>query len=231
MRRHTQPFVPCPKCGKQIKERALDKHLKYTHKEKQDIACTFPDCDQMFKQLQTLQNHIRKVHEKEKSLCINCGETVSHLCQHKLTCCPDKRTVQEQTCSVCHKSYSSKAQREQHEKIVHESAKACPTCGKTVKWLESRMKNKHTERDKLHMCTEDNCGKSFKTSSEVKMHHISVHQKLRRQCSEWVWQVVQCTSPGNPREKSAQHNLIKFGVHCWILQLIQPKLHKTSVHQ
>ena len=168
MRRHTQPFVPCPKCGKQIKERALDKHLKYTHKEKPDIACTFPDCDQMFKQPQTLQNHIRKVHEKEKSLCINCGETVSHLYQHKLTCCPDERTVQEQTCSVCHKSYSSKAQREQHETIVHGSAKACPICGKIVKWLESHMKNKHTERDKPHMCTEDNCGKSFKTTSEVK---------------------------------------------------------------
>ena len=134
MRRHTQPFVPCPKCGKQIKERALDKHLKYTHTEKADIACTFPDCDQMFKQPQTLQNQIRKVHEKEKSLCINCGETVIHLYQHKLTCCPDERTVQEQTCSVCQKSYSSKAELKLMcinnllSQVLHRLKSSCNTC-------------------------------------------------------------------------------------------------------
>ena len=184
MRRHTQPFLPCPKCGKQIKESALEKHLKYTHKEKPDIACTFPDCNQMFKQPQTLQNHIRKVHEKEKSLCVNCGETVSHLYQHKLTCCPDEKTLEERTCSICRKSYSNKAQRELHEQMVHGKAKVCPVCGKTVKWLESHMKNKHTERGKAHTCAEDGCGKSFKTSAELKVHHIGVHQKLRSQCPE-----------------------------------------------
>ena len=184
IRTHNQPVVPCPKCGKQIKESAFDKHLKYTHKEKPDIPCTFPDCDQMFKQPQTLKNHIRKVHEKEKSLCINCGETVSHLYQHKLVCCPDEKTVKNLTCSFCQKTFSSRAQREQHEKIVHGSAKICPICGKKVKWLESHMKNKHTERDKPHMCADEDCEKSFKTSAELKNHHVAIHQKLRSQCPQ-----------------------------------------------
>ena len=182
VKRHSQPTIPCLKCGTKIKEGAMRKHLTYKHKEVADIKCTFTQCDKLFKQPQTLKNHIKLVHEKQRVLCVDCGASVSNLFLHRMKCFPDGKSAEKVACNLCQKTFCSKQFYEYHERTVHISVRACNLCGQKVKDLERHEQNIHGEQEKSNKCPEPDCGKEFKTKLQLKRHNDAVHLQLREQC-------------------------------------------------
>jgi hypothetical protein len=184
MTTHTSLLVPCPQCGKLVKENGMQKHIKYCHKEGADIKCTYPDCDKLFKQPQCLSNHIKRVHLRETSLCTNCGQSVFDLYKHKNVCCPENIALI--TCKFCQKVFASSTSKIIHEKAVHnsEGPTACTICGKMVRSMEQHMDNIHSNKAKRHPCLVEGCGKAFKTSTELNVHTDGVHLKSRSQCAD-----------------------------------------------
>lgn len=182
VKRHNQPTIPCLKCGTQIKEGAMNKHLLYKHKKVADIKCTFTHCDKLFKQPQTLKNHIKWVHEKQRVLCVNCGTSVSNIFLHRMKCFPDGKSPEKVACIQCQKTFGTKQLFEYHERTVHISVRACNLCGQKVKDLERHKQNMHSEQEKSNKCPD--CGKEFKTKLQLKRHNDAVHLQLRDQCHE-----------------------------------------------
>ena len=186
IKRHNQATIPCAKCGAQIKEAAMAKHLKYKHKEVADIKCTFLGCEKLFKQPQTLKNHIKAVHEKQRVLCINCGASVANIFLHRQKCLPDGKSAEKIECPLCFKSFYNKQQYEYHERAVHQTiVKPCSLCGKMVKDMDRHIQNMHNASPvKGNKCPEPGCGKEFKTRAELKNHNDAVHLQLREQCPQ-----------------------------------------------
>ena len=184
VKRHSQLTIPCLECGTEIKETALRKHLMYKHKEVADIKCTFTHCEKLFKQPQTLKNHIKLVHEKQRVLCVNCGIPVSNIFLHRRKCLPTGNYAEDVACVQCQKSFCSKQLFEYHERTVHISVKACNLCGQEVKNLERHKENMHGDQEKSNKCPEEDCGKEFKTKLQVKRHNDAVHLQLREQCHQ-----------------------------------------------
>ena len=184
VKRHSQPTIPCLKCGTGIKEGAMNKHLMYKHKEEADIKCTFTHCDKLFKQPQTLKNHIKWVHEKQRVLCVDCGASVSNMFLHRMKCFPAGKSAEKVVCILCHKTFGSQQLYEYHERTVHISVRACNLCGQKVKDLERHKQNIHCEQEKSNKCQEPDCGKEFKTKLQLKRHNDAVHLQLRDQCPE-----------------------------------------------
>ena len=186
---HTAQSVPCPECGKLIKETAMRKHLAFVHK-KADIPCTYPECKLLFKQPQTLKNHIRTVHLGETKLCPHCGEESANLWNHMQKCEQNPNPIDKTnlTCQFCQKVCASATNKKIHERDVHiepDNFKTCNICGKSVKNFYGHMKNMHSPVViKPFECDAEGCGKSFKQSSELKQHMTSVHLKTRGQCEE-----------------------------------------------
>jgi len=186
MKRHTNQLVPCPECGKMVKESYLQKHIKFVHKEAADIQCTYPDCTKLFNQPQTLDNHIKSVHLKQTTLCTNCGQNVSNLYNHKQTCCPTEFDIADRTCKICQKMFTTSNSRRIHEKMHGQKAcTSCTICGKVVSLMEKHLRNMHSNDDKLEFeCSDESCGKAFKTKPQLKTHMDNVHLKLRDECPE-----------------------------------------------
>jgi len=231
---HTAPMLPCPQCGKFIKKTSLQKHIMYSHK-KSDIECTYPDCKKLFRQPQTLKFHIKRVHLGETKLCPDCGQAVKDLYNHRVVCCPDN--IDLITCKICQKIFSTSSSRIIHEKTMHGNIgpTICNICGKSVKHLESHVKNTHSQNIiKRFLCTADGCTKTFKTKQELTAHTDGVHLSKREQCGECgQWYSVKHlkTHIQNAHSETGGTRYPCFECNKEFSRASEVKIHRERVHE
>ena len=147
----------CIKCEINLNsDKDLIDHMKTENHEKnpqgskiEGLQCTI--CQQKFSRTQTLDNHIKTVHENVKNyFCENCGKSYSDQSSLRSHIKDKHKDLKPHKCDSCNKAFNRKHTLKQHVKIIHEKA-----------------------RD--HMCK--NCSKSFSTKSNLVDHIKSFHEK------------------------------------------------------
>ena len=122
------------------------------HEKKSLLPCDF--CDKTFAFKQSLQRHVKLVHEGIRYKC--------NYCENKV--------------------YSNERLLKNHIKIIHE-IHACDECGKTFTAVESLRNHKimmHID-EKLGQC--DMCDKSFNDAYRLKYHKLQIHDGRTFDCT------------------------------------------------
>ena len=190
----------CPVCGKSITKQGISTHIRLTHATER-LECPHQDgnwrCKKIFKNGETLKNHIDRTHCKITVICPDCGRNVNKyllMKDHRTQCNPTKEQIAAKTCTVCKKILASKASMALHMKARHgpgESIKQCPECGVEVKFLDQHIKVQHTEGGNLKTikCTYDGCESMFRVRNGMLQHLKHAHTDEREQCTicgEWL---------------------------------------------
>ena len=135
--------VFCKICGpsKIFKKTSLPNHMKNFHKNK-DINCEVPGCDAKFKKKADMKKHVRHVHNNEKSLCVQCGDSFKDLNYHMKVFHDNIR----HPCETCEKVFTTKQGLSFHMKNSHGDGKkeVCHICAVEVKHVRHHIKLKHS---------------------------------------------------------------------------------------
>lgn len=170
----------CPKVMSKL--RILIAH-EWRHTGHLPFQCT--KCCLRFKTDGDLISHER-VHTREKPhLCAECGKTFSqrsNLLRHLNFIHSETRNEKKHTCTECEKSFKEKGALKKHQRTKHLNElfrHPCPDCGKMVSASSiARHKLIHTG-ERPFQCTEPECNKNFRSTSEVK-RHVLVHHTTER---------------------------------------------------
>ncbi|XP_015240897.1 PREDICTED: zinc finger protein 37 homolog [Cyprinodon variegatus] len=170
----------CPKISPKLN--ALIRH-EWQHTGRLPFQCA--QCSLKFKSFSYLVSH-EKVHKQEKPcLCSDCGRTFNHrsnLYRHQRLIHSASRNEKRYTCSQCDKSFKEKSSLKVHQKTKHLHQlfrKQCPFCGKMVAPSTlARHKVMHTGQSPFK-CIAPECGRSFRTASELKRHVLLHHTDER----------------------------------------------------
>ena len=94
-----------------------------------------PVCNKLFPTKQGLNPHFRETHDKQKGVCIECGEILpAEKLRRHLDYSHNVR-VKNKLCSTCGKAFRSRGELEVHVAIYHEQTAQsvmCDVCGKDV---------------------------------------------------------------------------------------------------
>ena len=140
-----------------------------------DYKCD--SCDKLFPAKENLKKHIKAVHEgkirKRDFRCCTCDKIVKHMKQH----IQNVHGSEENKCSSCGKSFSSRNFLEQHIRNVHEGKKdhKCDVCNKYFSQstnLNTHIKVVHEKSKKFHCKF---CELSFSFLDGLKSHIKNVH--------------------------------------------------------
>ena len=75
IRHHLPPRFMCDSCGKQFHEKYVFEAHKNVHSNK-SYACTYPNCDHVYKSAAKYQRHLKKYREpQECSTCSGCDKS------------------------------------------------------------------------------------------------------------------------------------------------------------
>ena len=144
-------------------------------------------CDKSYDRRQTLQTHIRTVHDKIRFKCNSCNyeaTQISHLYLHR-------RNVHEgktYECNICGKTFTQKTHVNTHKKNVHMTEKIhnCESC--EYKTSDKGNMKKHINsihNNLVYPCSL--CEYKASASQSIKNHMISIHNQgvlICSQCSE-----------------------------------------------
>lgn len=149
------PFK-CDVCGSGFKsEWRLKMHIKDLHKEKLPFKCS--ECGSGFKYERALVRHYKEDHAITKP--------------HK--------------CKYCGKLFKKKFCLTNHQVIHEDKQFKCEYCDKLFNYLgnlKTHITRMHEEITQELICQE--CGKTFKEKSYLKMHQLCAHLKVKNiQCS------------------------------------------------
>ena len=138
----------CKICGpsKLFKKTSLSNHIKNFHKDK-DIDCEIPECKAKFKKKADMKKHVRHVHNNEKSLCVQCGDSFKDLNYHMKVFHDNIR----HPCETCEKVFTTKQGLIFHMKNSHGDGKkqVCHICAVEVKHVRHHIKLKHSGEKSL----------------------------------------------------------------------------------
>ena len=143
----------------------------------EDIHCKF--CHQMFSTKQTLDNHIKAIHENVKSyFCENCGKAYCDKSSLRSHIKDKHKDLKPHKCNSCDKAFNRKHTLKQHVKIIHEKARdhLCENCSKsfsTKSNLVDHMKSFHEKREISFQCIK--CDKHYQRKQHYLRHFKSVH--------------------------------------------------------
>ena len=123
-------LVQCKKCGKEMKEWSLAKHIKEVHTEGR-VKCK--KCGKEMKE-RNLARHIKQVHTDGRVKCKQCGKEMkeSYLAEHTKLVHIDGQVK----CQQCWKEMRNKKSLAEHIKIVHINKSTfvkCDLCQKSLK--------------------------------------------------------------------------------------------------
>jgi len=174
--------VQCHICGPSriLKKSSLPNHLKTFHKEK-DINCEIPGCEIKFKKKSDMKKHVKNIHQGEKSLCIQCGDSFKDLHYHI-------KVFHENVnfpCEMCNKKYTTKQGLNFHIKHTHGDSKkeVCDYCAVEVKHVKHHIKMMHSGIvEKKISCQEKSCLKKFRTKQEATIHYNAAHLNRKEMC-------------------------------------------------
>ena len=138
-----EDVASCKICGpsKLFKKTSLSNHIKNFHKDK-DIDCEVPECKAKFKKKADMKKHVRHVHNNEKSLCVQCGDSFKDLNYHMKVFHDNIR----HPCETCEKVFTTKQGLIFHMKNSHGDGKkeVCHICAVEVKHVRHHIKLKHS---------------------------------------------------------------------------------------
>ncbi|MEQ2186170.1 hypothetical protein GOODEAATRI_025938 [Goodea atripinnis] len=178
----SRPFK-CNHCPKILpKLNVLIKH-EWQHTGRLPFQCA--QCNLKFKSFSYLLSH-EKVHKGEKPcLCSDCGKTFAHrsnLYRHLRLIHSASRNERSYSCSQCEKAFKEKATLIKHQRTKHLQQlfrRQCPFCGKMVATSTlARHKVMHMGQSPFK-CIVPECGRSYRTGSELK-RHVLVHHTNER---------------------------------------------------
>ncbi|KAM4525734.1 uncharacterized protein V3H82_000241 [Fundulus diaphanus] len=170
----------CPKVSPKLK--ALISH-EWQHTGRLPFQCA--QCNLKFKSFSYLMSH-EKVHRGDKPcLCSECGKTFAHrsnLYRHHRLIHSASRNEKSYSCSQCEKAFKEKAALVKHQRTKHLQQlyrRQCPFCGKMVASSTlARHKVMHTGQSPFK-CVAHECGRGFRTASELK-RHVLLHHTTER---------------------------------------------------
>ena len=163
-----------------LKKSKLTRHQKVAHKSK-DIDCEVPECKVKFSKKSDMKKHIRNVHNNEKSLCVQCGDSFKDLNYHIRSF---HDNIQH-PCNICSKSYTTKQGLSFHLKHSHGDVKkeVCHICAVEVKHVRHHIKMKHSGTvEKNIPCHDESCERKFRTKQEATIHYNSAHLNKKDMC-------------------------------------------------
>ncbi|XP_058476267.1 zinc finger protein 91-like isoform X1 [Solea solea] len=177
-----KPFK-CDHCPKTFpKLRVLILH-EWKHTGHLPFQCA--QCGSRFRCDTDLLLHER-VHTRERPfLCPECGKTFaqnSNLIRHMNLIHGEFRNEKKHSCSQCEKSFKEKGSLKKHQRTSHLKELfryPCPHCGKLVsRSTLVRHELIHTG-ERPFKCTVAECGKAFRSATEVK-NHVLLHHTSER---------------------------------------------------
>lgn len=170
----------CPKISPKLN--ALIKH-EWQHLGRLPFQCG--QCNLKFKSFSYLLSH-EKVHKGDKPcLCSECGKNFAHrsnLYRHLRLIHSASKNEKRFACSQCEKAFKEKASLIKHQRTKHLQQlfrRQCPYCEKMVAPSTlARHKVMHMGQNPFK-CTVPECGRGYKTTSELKRHVLFHHTTER----------------------------------------------------
>ena len=90
----------------------------------------------------------------------------------------EEQNVKHFQCKKCKTFFTSKAQQEEHDLVVHDKEKKnkCNICEKSFGHLKSHVKTVHGNNERFQC---NLCEKSFAVVGTLKRHITTVHEKIK----------------------------------------------------
>ena len=182
-----EQIVPCPTCGKFLKQKSLSQHYKQVHEAKKNCVCDF--CNRGFYSKHQLATHMfvhmsieHRVKPFHCDLCHKKFHSLKLLKEHvKYTHLSKLRLWK----CKCGKAYNNPGSLRQHKRIIHDNVKKvgaprqCEQCGKNYSnttELNEHIKVVHTEGGRgTHMCAD--CGLTFDYARQFSRHLLTHQEK------------------------------------------------------
>ena len=157
------PVKKCSHCEKVfLKEDRLKEHIQLVHEGKNPYQCTI--CDVEFKYLQSLQGHMKSIHDGityKCSICDMCFTQTGTL-YHHMKVVHDKE--KHFSCYECGSKFGSKSNLDIHFRRFHKD-----------QLMKESNSTQLLESD--YSCSK--CGKSFPSRKELQQHGETVHDKKK----------------------------------------------------
>ena len=192
--------LKCPVCLTQIScHKHLRRHIKTTHwgfarpervstkseggETSEETSWTCHICGVARKNKQSLDSHIKKVHEKkaQKHQCDQCEKEYASkkdLAHHKTHVHEGLKNFQ---CDLCGNDFARKDYLKKHIQNTHEGQRnyQCSHCGQCC--TRKSGLNKHIERfhKEFRKFPCDRCPKSFATKGELANHILNIHEGVK----------------------------------------------------
>ena len=168
-------------------EHARTKETKEINKK---CKCICEFCKETFPSVILLRDHIHSLHmepfyeDTEKSNTTQITETNKKSEESIVIENNDKpKSLNENSCSKCHKTFLSISSLKIHFKTPHEGFKyKCRKCDNEFKSNWSLFNHKKIVHGLGFKC--DRCQKSFKTCSDLHSHNNSIHFGVRYKCTQ-----------------------------------------------
>nr|CAI5857397.1 unnamed protein product [Callosobruchus analis] len=169
---HVERNYKCDICQSAFKTKLrVETHIKQVHQRTFDLSCG--QCGHGCRSNYDLLEHKRKVHDRIKLICSDCGKTFlerSALQQHKAV-----HGDQQYPCSLCEKVFKNKHHMKRHFMRNHEKNDnyVCYKCGKAVSTTQS-LKAHLSMHDGVKPYKCNICDERFRTCATLKTH-LRIH--------------------------------------------------------
>ncbi|XP_075982771.1 uncharacterized protein LOC142981008 [Anticarsia gemmatalis] len=177
----------CQECTKKFRfKKSYQEHLLMEHSKLPDsVACD--KCNVRCPDKATLEEHIKKVHERDIFLCPHCNKEFvrqSHVIRHMAQSGCDGNTVFAYACEICNSTFSRKDNLAVHIRLQHIFRKEyyCKYClfsTKNFSKLINHWHKNHAETPDQYQCNE--CGKWI-SSRAAMTKHLEIHGTKKYSC-------------------------------------------------
>jgi len=183
MRTHSdeKPFS-CEVCGLKFKKSGdMKNHVTVCRTGVLPYSCDV--CGKQFAMANSLANHCL-VHQGSQIMktCSMCGRGFrkpGSLAKHERIC----ETGEVFSCTACDAKFTSKEQRNRHEKVHVNKKLQCDICLKTFTHANGFATHKKSHIELRFVCSKDDCDQVFKTSLNLKKHLNSHEESNTLDCT------------------------------------------------